>query len=670
MRKLRLLLFLLCIARYSPAEIQRPIDIAWLPLTDAERNMKSPAVEKDAGVEALFWRVHVRDEFMSGQELRRVLYHYVRLKVFDEKGKEKASTIELPFNDKTAIVSVRGRTIKADGTELELKKDSVFERDVVRAGRTRYKVKSFAMPGVEPGAIVEYRWQELRNEPSLMYTRLQFQREYPVQKVTYFIQPLPARYTSYQMFSTPFHCKPSPLNREDDGFVSTTLENVPAFHEEPMMPGEPNVRPWLLLMYRDAGKLQEPDKYWANAGKQMYNDDFKAALKPNDDIRQAAATAVAGAANDDQKVASLIKYVRKNVRGLFSSDVTEAERAKILKDLPKTRLRTSAEVLKSGIGTSNEMNTLFAAMATSVGLDTRPALVADREDIVFAPGLADSYFLPNVDMAVQLGGKWALRDVSARLLPSNMVSWREEGMQVLLTDPKKPVFIESPISPPEISAVVRSGKFTLSEDGTIEGDIDERYSGHKAVERRSDLQNEEEARRLERFKARFTSVYPDAEVSDPKIENADDPEKTLKLTCHLKIAGYAQRTGKRLLLQPLFFQRGVPPLFAAADRHYPVVFPYGWLEQDTVSITLPSGFALDNAGNPGPLDFGPPGSYQLKMVVKDGHEFVCSRELVFGKGGYLTYPVETYAKVKGVFDEVHRRDDVTISLKQATAAAK
>jgi len=260
--------------------------------------------------------------------------------------------------------------------------------------------------------------------------------------------------------------------------------------------------------------------------------------------------------------------------------------------------------------------------------------------------------------------------VSARLLPSNMVSWREEGMQVLLTDPKKPVFIESPISPPEISAVVRSGKFTLSEDGTIEGDIDERYSGHKAVERRSDLQNEEEARRLERFKARFTSVYPDAEVSDPKIENADDPEKTLKLTCHLKIAGYAQRTGKRLLLQPLFFQRGVPPLFAAADRHYPVVFPYGWLEQDTVSITLPSGFALDNAGNPGPLDFGPPGSYQLKMVVKDGHEFVCSRELVFGKGGYLTYPVETYAKVKGVFDEVHRRDDVTISLKQATAAAK
>jgi hypothetical protein len=91
-------------------------------VTDAERNMTAPVVEKDAGVEALFWRVHVRDELMGGRDLQRVLYHYVRLKIFDEKGKEKASTIDLPVSDKTAIVSVHGRTIMADGTELELER--------------------------------------------------------------------------------------------------------------------------------------------------------------------------------------------------------------------------------------------------------------------------------------------------------------------------------------------------------------------------------------------------------------------------------------------------------------------------------------------------------------------------------------------------------------------
>src|ERR1700689_4951636 len=123
MRALPFILICLSSASYSFGQIQKPIDIVWLPITDAERNMKTPAVEKDAGVEAIFWRVHVRDELLGSQELQRVLYHYVRLKVFDEKGKEKASTIDLPTGDRTQIVSVNGRTIKADGTELELKKD-------------------------------------------------------------------------------------------------------------------------------------------------------------------------------------------------------------------------------------------------------------------------------------------------------------------------------------------------------------------------------------------------------------------------------------------------------------------------------------------------------------------------------------------------------------------
>jgi len=40
--------------------------------------MKAPVVEKDAGVEALFWNVHLGDEIMGGQESGEFL-HYVRL---------------------------------------------------------------------------------------------------------------------------------------------------------------------------------------------------------------------------------------------------------------------------------------------------------------------------------------------------------------------------------------------------------------------------------------------------------------------------------------------------------------------------------------------------------------------------------------------------------------
>jgi hypothetical protein len=647
-----------------------PIDTAWLPITDAERNMKTPVVDKNAGAEALFWNVHVRDELVGGQDLQRVFYHYVRLKIFDEKGKEAAATIDLPFNDKTSILAVAGRTVKADGTELELKKDSIYERDLVRAGRSRLRVKSFAMPGVEPGAIVEYRWTEINHEPRSLYMRVQFQREFPVQQVTYFFAPLSSRYTTFRMSILPFHCKLMPFQTDQHGFQFFTLENMPAFHEEPMMPGEPNVRSWALVFYSD-GAHREPEKYWTNVGKEQYNRYLKPAMKANNDIKEAAETATSDAKTDEEKVLALIRYIRKNLRDLFSPRVTDAERSQILKDMPKDRYRSASEIFRSGIGDSDELNTLFASMANSVGLEVRPALTADRQDVIFEPGMVDSYFLRHIDMGVNIGGDWKLYDVGTRDLPANMLSWTEEGMQALLSDPKKPSFIKAPVAPPEASARVRTAKFTLAEDGSIGGDVDLQYSGHSAQDRRYELEGESDARRLERYKDELNKTYPDAEITDIKIENASDPEKPLLLHYHLKAEGYAQRTGKRLLLPPFFFQRGAAPVFSASERKYPVFFPYAWKEHDSVTFELPAGFALDNAEAPASLDFGAPGAYNVRLMTKGTKELISERDLTFGKNGTIAFNVEAYPQLKRIFDEIHRRDDHTISLKQTvTAEAK
>ena len=647
---------------FSPLAFgQAAIDTAWLPISDDERTMKAPIVEKDAGVEALFWRVHIRDEVIGGRDLQRVFYNYVRLKIFDEKGKEKAATIDLPFTDDESVTSVNGRTIKADGTELELKKDSVYERDLVRAGHRKIRVKSFAMPGVEPGAIVEYRWREVQNNPRFLYTRLQFQREFPVQKVTYFISPLSNEY-DYKMSFWPFHCEPSPPKHERDGFQSTTVENIPAFKEEPLMPGEANVRPWALIYYHKDDKRSE-DKYWNDVGKQIYNDTLKPALKASGEVKEAAHAAVQGANTDEEKVLALIRYIRKNLRDLFGSQVTEVERAKILKQLEKSRERTSGEVFKSGIGTASELNILFASMASVVGLEARPALVADADDILFVPAMTDRYFLRNIDMAVNIGGKWQLFDVSTRLLPSNMLSWREQGMQALVSDPKKPFFIESPASPAEASAARRVANFVLSDDGDLEGDVNEQYSGQMALDRRSELFRDSAERRLEREKEDLRKVFTDAEVSEVKIENVDDPEQPLVLAYHIKVSGYAQRTGKRILLQPMFFQRGETPMFTASERKYPIRFHYGWEEHDKVTIELPEGFDLDHPEAPDSMTFGEPGGYNVRMALQPGRKLVCGRDLAFGKGGLLGYSAEIYPKLKHVFDEIQRRDDQTIALK-------
>jgi len=640
------------------------VRIGWLPITDEERRQSAPTVDPDAGLEALFWRVHVLDEFKGDQDIERDLYHYVRLKIFNEKGKERAATIEIPAGRKeVSIVDIAGRTVKPDGTVLELKRDAIFTRDVVRAGGLKRKVKSFAMPGVEPGAIVEYRWKEVRFNAPMMYIRLQMQQEYPVRRVTYLVKPLPLDYSNgYQMSLWPFNCKPSPAQADRDGFHATTLENVPAYKEEPLMPGDANVRPWVLAYYHQDSK-RDPDKYWEDEGKRAYKR-LKGSLKVTDEIKAAAEKAVAGAGDDSEKSLALMRYLRKNLRGLYDRSVTDAERAAVIKSLPKSRYRTSAEVFKSGIGTADELNTLFAAMASSVGLEARPVLVSNRDDVAFHPSLADSYFLPNVDMGVKIGEDWRLFDVSTRLLPPHMLGWREEGAQALLSDPKKPRFIFSACSPPEASATRRTAEFSLATDGTLEGDITENYSGHTAAHERGDLEDQEPAKQIEDVKERIAKRFPQAEISAIQVQGVDTSEAPLVVRYHVKIPNYAQRTGKRLLFQPLFFQRGESPLFESADRRHDVVFPYGFQEADQVTIKLPDGFTLDNAENPGSLEFGKPGGYKLELAINQQGDLLAKRELIFGRLGILQFPLKSYPQLKKVFDEVHSRDGLTLSLKQ------
>ena len=505
-----------------------------------------------------------------------MLYHYVRLKIFDEKGKEKAATIDLPYGDKRNILDVAGRTIKNDGTIVELDKKAVFKRDLVRAGRLTRKVVSFAMPGVEPGAIVEYRWKESVDDHAIYYVRLKFQQEFPVERVTYFFKPLPREIAgTYQMFMTPFNCKPSTFKIENDGYTSTTVENVPALHEEPYSPSEPNLEAWALLHYQQ-GDRSNPDKYWNDIGKRGYQE-LKGTLKTNADIKSAAADVTAKAKNDDEKIAALVSAVRSRVRNVYDTGVTDADREKYVKSLPKDRLRNATEIFKSGLGTANEMNVVFAAMAQQSGLEARPALVASRNELIFHPkATVDEYFIDNIDMAVKQGDAWKILDVSTKLLPPGMISWREEGMYALITDPKNPTFIQTHAAPPEDSAETRSAVLQLSTDGTLAGDVEESYSGHRGEDYRYQLKDKSPAQREEWLHDRVTRMFPDAEVTAIKIEFADDP--THSAPRHLPSGRPALRASHR--------QASAVPDLPVSSRHRFAVFCLGSPRRRRISLCL------------------------------------------------------------------------------------
>jgi hypothetical protein len=635
----------------------------WKPLDPAVLALKAPVVEKDADAEAVLWDVRVRDE-AEGGDPRTVLQHYLRIKVFTDRGRESQSKIDIIFGPSTRISEIAGRTIKPDGKIVELKREDIFERTIVKAGGKKVKAKSFAMPGVEPGSIIEYRYRETRNDQLANYIQLQLQRDIPIHLVRYHIKPLDSPYFPYSMRGQPFHCNNTPFEKEKDGSYTTSMSNVPAFHEEPHMPPEDEVRPWLLVYYAEDKKLT-PEKFWLSYGKGAY-EKHKPAMKVNDEVRKTTQSVIGDATTQEQKLERIYEFCRTKIKNISrkSSDVSAEEKKKL-----RTEIKTAADVLKRGMGNAEYIDFLFGAMATAAGMDARFVRLPNRGEIFFDSRFTDSYFLSTYDVAVKVENEWKFFDPGSTYVPFGMLNWEEEGTEALVCDPKESVFVRTYLSPPDKSREKRIAKLRLLEDGSIEGDIRVEFTGHFSTRWKLDNEEESTEEQEKGLKDAVIKRLGTAEVSNIKLENVADPEKPVAYSYHIVVPAYAQRTGKRLLLQPGFFQHGLGPMFPSGTRKHGIYFHYPWSEEDHVSVELPEGFALDNADSPAPISSGDVTKYEVKMGVEKASKTLhYSRAFFFGGAGSIVFKATTYAALKKIFDAIHEGDDHTITLKQASAS--
>src|ERR1051325_3744003 len=452
----------LCLLSASPLTI-RAASEDWKPIDPAHLALKSSTVEKDADAEAIFWEVRIDDN----PEGDLIFNHYIRVKVFTERGRESQSKIDLPFGNiyggETKIKDIAARTIKPDGSIVELKKEDVFERTIVKVSGLKVKAKSFAMPAVEPGCIIEYRWREVRVNSDANFVRLQFQRDIPVERVQYLIKPMD--YPGLTFNAITLHGRSSEWVKEKGGYYSTTLTDLPAVHEESRMPPEDQIKTWMLVYYQRMTAKSDPEKYWLETAKTFY-EASKSLMKANDEIKQLAGTLTADAKSDDEKLQRLFEFCRVKIKNTShdASGLTPDERAKLKEN------KSPSDTLKREMGNGGDIDLLFAALASASGLDARIVLAPDRGDIFFDKGIPNRYFIRPQNVEVNVGGTWKFFNPGYNYVPFGMLLCQEEGEPALITDSKQPVWVTTLMSPPEKSNVKRNAKFKLSDDGTLEGD--------------------------------------------------------------------------------------------------------------------------------------------------------------------------------------------------------
>lgn len=640
-----------CVTVLFVAMLALPASAAeWKPLDPAHLALKQPTIDPGADAEALLWEVHVSDEVDPSGSPSTVYEHYLRVKIFTDRGREAFATVDIPFASGIEVRDVAARTIRPDGSIVELKKSDIYERTVVKSDDLKVKMKSFAIPALERGTIVEYTWRELHRDSLATNLKLRFSRDIPVHDVRYYLRALSV--PGYQMVAFPFNGNFAAPQKQKDGFTMLSLSNVQAQVDEEFGLPDLEGRPWVFVGYEPSGRSDSPD-FDKHLSSDLYEEYSKRA-RPTPEIRQLAAAALTGATTDAAKVAALARVARDKIRRIDVDTATDSDR----RQLKETK--NAGDALRKGIGTADDVLLLFLALADAAKLDARVAALASRAQLFPRSLRPHPAFMPERIAAIHSGAGWLFVDPANQYSAAGELPWDFEMQRALIGDPRQPMTAETPASPAAYSLKKRVGVFKLLDDGTLEGEARLEYSGHWGEIFRNDEDQDTAADREKDLRELLTKRLPGVEMSDVRIDNLLDPSKPYTNVYRIRIAGYAQRAGSRLILQPAIFQKGVPQMFAAPQRKTPLHFPFAWSELDVVTIELPEGYApeasLDRQGfDAGAAKYEP-------LVTLTGSRLTFTRGLSVATSGL--YELNTYQPFRAFFEAVHKADGEPIVLRK------
>ena len=514
-------------------------------------------------------------EFHS-DDVQSFATHYYRIKIFTEQGRQYAD-VRLPsLKQGMRVEDIQARTIRPDGTILNFNGE-VFETTVLGTRKLKLVVKSFTLPEVSPGSIIEYRYRvrwsgEARNPPTwdiqapLFTHRAVFSfrpASFAAWRRINLRDDTPAPVVKDRVYRVEFTNVPGTM-QEDFLPPAHALYPRIAFHYVPSMPGSPwgyYVAEMVEVVNRFAGKAKSLDPV------------LQEVIAPTDP--------------PDTKLRKLYGRVQQIRNLTFERATSEREeKSKVAS--------TAAEVLKRGYGTGTEINLTFLALVRAAGIDAFWAMVGNRDTGLFDASVPDfSQFGGNV-VEVRLGSVKLYLDPATWRCPFGMLPSELSGMRGVRIAGKEELTLRTPDSASADAVTERVMTMNLARDGTASGEIQVVFSGHEALERKLALRSSDTRESRKEIESEVKSWLPaEASVDLKTISGWDSSEEPLTAKLSVKMPRYTLSTPRRLIVPTLPFSsdRRLPRLWQS--RVYPVFFPRPFEVRDRVELRLPEGYEVE-----------------------------------------------------------------------------
>jgi hypothetical protein len=664
----------LAIGNYRPVVVHA--DQSFQPPNREELKMTSEPLAPGAPAIILYRQVDRDDRYPPHQD------SYIRIKILTEEGRDRAKNIEIPFFKGNEEVRIQARTIEPDGSIIPFN-GQVFEKSISNRGGGHYTAKTFTLPDVQVGSILEYYYtvqaqQHVLPESSIFGVRMSgsnwivsselFTRSARFSLTSNGVnipRPVVGGFllgaTSNLRWS--WHALPPGVEpkRDKDHIVRMEVSNVPAFQAEDLMPPANELKARVDFTYSELDD-KNPESYWKTIGK-----GYDAWLERFVGRRRAMEEAVGQIISPSDPPETKLRKIYERVQQVHNISYDERKTEQELKRENEKADENVEDVWKRGYGTRSQITWLYLALVRAAGFEASGALVSDRQNYFFSPVTMQSYKLDSPVVLVKLNGKDLYFDPGAEFTPFGLLTWSETGVQGLRLDRNGGTWIKTTLPPSSESRVERHASLKLSDTGDLEGKLTVTYTGLVAVyDRLAERDADAVARKkfLEEYVKSQIPVTADVELTNhPDWSGSGTP---LVAEFDLKIPEWASNAGKRVVVPAGVFTGGEKKIFEHANRTNPIYFEYPYEKLDDVTITLPAGWQAGNLPSEQGQDTRLVG-YSRK--VEGGKDSVhLTRKL---KIDFIILDAKFYPALRSFYQSVRTADEEQIVLQPgATSASK
>lgn len=589
---------------------------------------------------------------------------YVRIKILKEEGRKYAD-VEIPFFKESGnnIVNIHARTIRPDGTIANFE-GKAFDKSIVKARGVKYMAKTFTLPDVQVGGVIEYYYTLDLPEYFIFDSHWILSEELFTKHAEFSLKPYTSDYSNWHLRWT-WQLLPAgsePPKEGPDHIIRMEASNIPSFQTEDFMPPENELKSRVDFTYTEDFNAKDAKEFWTNRGKKLngYVEGFVGKRKA---MEQAVAQIVSPNDVPEAKLEKVYARVQQLRNTTYEVEKTEQERKR-----EKEKEDSNVEdVWKRGYGSGYDLTWLFLGLVRASGFEANGVMVSDRLNYFFNPATMDAHKLDTNVVMVKLNGKDVFYDPGAALTPYGLLPWSETGVAGLRLDKDGGAWIRTMLPDSSASRIVRSADLTLSETGDLEGKLTITFTGLEAMQRRRDEMHEDEADRKKFLEDEAKEHIPAASevelVNKPDWSSSTPP---LIAEFRLKIPGWVSGAGRRALLPVGIFSAAEKRVFEHTERVHPIYFDFPSGKEDDVSISLPAGWEVSSL--PPPQNQGTPHVvlYSLK-AENDKGKLLLTRKL---NVDILLLDKKYYGALRDFFQVVRTGDEEQVVLQPGKATAK